>query len=194
MVSIAGSSPFGLKIDEGEVTADDLGSTALKEIWELIDSQVLTGSANNISFATINAKYIKLMFHIKVRSDWAGQANDNLALSVNADTTDANYAKQQLAISGGTVTGASGNDRNIGSIPAATATASSFGEIILILDNSSETLHHGFTATGGHGPNLKISTGTWKNTDAITTVTLAPGTGTNFITGSKIIMLGLQET
>lgn len=162
----------------------------------------LSGAAANIDISSIPATYLHLELVGWLRSDRSGAAGDDIVLSLNNDTTDADYDSQYLQ---GNVTatvaqfmGVAGS-RFFGRACAATAPANNFGEIRARITNYASTtankLVHGITSIptsrSANGLFVRQHSLYWASTAAINRITLAPSLGSNFLTGSKVSLYGI---
>lgn len=162
----------------------------------------LGGSAATIVISSIPATFRHLRLRFLLRSDRAS-TDDNLLVRFNGDATAANYYSQYL-ISFGTTT-ASGEVLGstagivIPYLPGNTAVAGlGYGEII-VQNYISTSLRRGvdFNAGAMTGTTTGLirngyGKGWWTNTSAaITSITLLPQNGANFLTGSAVELYGI---
>ncbi len=174
--SLAFAMPAMVKIEEQtptgtSVTFSSLGSyTHLRVIYTARGTQVATGSSLNMTF--------------------------------NADAT-AIYDLQRISGAGATVGAAESLAQtsilNVGVVAAASATANmpGSGEIV-IYDYRGTTFHKQVTSsflwqtsTSSGALTTRTVGGVWRSTAAITSITLALGSG-DFVSGSKITLYGLS--
>jgi hypothetical protein len=167
----------------------------------LVPLQVVTvgssGSAN-VTFNNLPTGYAHLQLRILGRT---GRSNNIDAISVNFNgDTNANYAEHWLYGDGSNPAayGSGGTSSiQVARVAASTATTNIFGTIIIdILDfantNKFKTIKAiGGADTNGGGQVAQVS-GVWRNTNAITSITLTPATGTNWLQYSKIALYGIK--
>lgn len=161
----------------------------------------LGASTTNITFSSIPSGYRALKIEIQARTDNAG-ALDNIALQFNGDTA-ANYDQESLT--GNNVTASAVNVVGqtfvlVGATPSAGATRASIAgaSTVTIPNYSSTTFEKSFHAenisvdsTAANGI-ARITGGSWRNTAAITSIKLFPQAGTNFVTGTRATLYGVN--
>lgn len=166
-----------------------------------IGSQILTGSQGSITVpvpasTTVGLNALQVMW--QARSDTAAAAI-NFLLRFNGDTAnhylwqraEANNATQTDSNSGGLV-----GFIQIGTIPAASATANFFGTGFSILSNPASAV--AYKSVSGHATACITATnmytgsygGLWQSTAAVTSVTVLALTG-NLVAGSGLSVYGL---
>ena len=127
-----------------------------------------------------------------LRLNWYGRtdtaaATEGVDVEYNADTTAASYDVQTLVGDGGTDTAArSAADQAVGTIPGASATANIFGGGTLLIPAYAKTDRHDHRLYmgGAAEDNVSISSGRWETDGAITSITLTPSAGGNFVAGT----------
>jgi hypothetical protein len=159
-----------------------------------LDKVTIGTATPSITFSSISATYTDL---VVVASFTVATASANLVMTFNGDTTSGLYSKTQLegtgsvAVSGRT-SGANniGLDSNIGD--------DTTGPSIHILNlmnyaNTSvfKTVLHRQSGFWSANPGTAARVGLWRNTNAITSVTLNNG-GTNFAIGSTFSLYGIK--
>lgn len=167
----------------------------------LIAETTLGASAANFDFTSIPSGYRHLMVVWLLRSD-VSATSDSCLTSLNNDTTNANYDRQYFqAVASSTtavaVNAGSGSRAGLQST-GATSPANQFGTgYLLVADYTSSQYKtvHGF---GNAWTNRSSSTilmyhwvQGWANTAAVTRITIAPGTGSNFVSGSAVQLYGV---
>lgn len=163
----------------------------------------LGGSAATIAISSIPATFRHLKLRFLLRSDYAA-TTDNLLVRFNADAVAANYYTQYMinyasTFVAGEVLGTGSTGITIPYIPGNTAVAGlGFGEMV-IENYISTTLRRGCSFDTG----VMIGTttglirdvrgkGWWTNTSAaISSITLLPQNGANFLTGSAVELYGI---
>jgi len=170
--------------------------------YVLISSQVLASSAASVTFSSIPATYTDLVLRCSARMDPAG-AFANLYIRFNSDTAT-NYSDAYLSTGNGT-TGNSGRDTSatlgyLGLTDANSATANTFGNFELYIPNytasankpySSITSLENNTATQGYA-NAAIA-GLWRNTAAITSITMTSDASQSFVQYSTFYLYGISN-
>jgi hypothetical protein len=159
--------------------------------------KVTVGTATpSITFSSIPSTYTDL---IVVASVTVATAGGNMVLTVNGDTTSGLYSKTQIegtgssAISGRT-SGANsiGLDSNMGE-----DTTNPSIHILQLMNyaNTSvfKTVLHRQAASWTANPGTAARVGLWRNTNAITSITLSNG-GTNISVGSTFSLYGIAAS
>jgi hypothetical protein len=165
--------------------------------YESIATVTGTGSSGTLTFSSIVGTYSHLQIRGIGRSDYAG-ANVQVAVRFNSDTAS-NYSGHYMVGNGSTTTASGAANQTFGEggqVTGATSTASAMGVAVLdILDyantNKYKTLRSlsGFDANGS-GQAL-LTSGNWRNTAAITSITLIAGAG-NWTTASTFALYGIK--
>ena len=175
------------------------GTTATSA-YDSLGAVVISSPSSTITFSNIPATYT----HLEIRSFAANSSatGQYVKLIFNSDSASGNYSEHHLA-GNGTAASAGGNASfNNGGffwamgIPG-TNNASVFGaSITSILDyantNKYKTVRSfdGFDANGSGGVNLVSNN--WRSYSAITSITLTPNEGNNFIQYSSFSLYGIK--
>jgi hypothetical protein len=174
------------------------GGGASAGSFELISTTIASGSSASVTFSSIPATYKHLQLRLTNRGVYA-TTNDLLNLLRFNGDTGANYAWHGLQGDGSSVyanNGTSVTSICAGVFPGGSSTADSFsGAIVDILDyantnknTTTRMLSGSHTATG---KNIKLTSGVWFNTSAITSLTLTTEIG-NFTSGSRFSLYGIK--
>lgn len=159
-----------------------------------------TIDTNTILGGNIPATYQHLCFRVVARGDTAA-ADTTLLMRLNNDST-AVYDDERIIVSGtGTISGSeslAATSLRVANIPANTAPASVFGTCVAELNDYRSTAHHkDFVSMMGSRRGTATGTiltacsaGGWKNTAAVTRITLLPGAG-SFVTGTRFTLYGI---
>ena len=154
---------------------------------KLIESKTLATAAASIEFTSIPQDGTDIVFLISGRNSGSNVA-EAVYLSLNGTTTpfDARYLEGNGASAySGTLA------RYVGSIPGATATSNTFGNIVFYIPNYSGSTNKSYSVDAVTENNATTSyqtiiAGLWGNTAAITSATFTPGSTLNFVAGSTI--------
>ena len=157
--------------------------------FQLISTQLLSGSAASVTFSSIPSTFR----HIQLRSTAAGNASNNANLTMNGVTSG--YAYHYLLGNGGSVS--SSAITSAASIQLSgfnVAESPSFsGSIIDILDYSQTTKNKTVRAfIGVSSPftnNVNLTSGSSFTTAAVTSLTIAAASG-SLLTGSRFSLYG----
>lgn len=166
--------------------------------FESIATYTSTGSSGDIVFSSIPSNYSHLQIRGILRTNDTGSFN-NQALRFNGDTAS-NYALHRLRGDG--TNGAANATVNIGSIndfmraPGTGVSSNIFAAAIIdILDYANTNKFKTIRVFNGVDDNgsgqIILTSGLWRNTNAITTITITPSGGTA-ITGSTLALYGIK--
>lgn len=164
-----------------------------------ISENILGGSSATITFSSIPATYRALQLHCTIRGT-AALTFTSLGMQFNGDT-GANYDVEQIFGTAATIAASEGINTTSMSIGEMTANSASAGaasthiiDIPLYAGTSfwknATTKHVLNTGTGTGTIYSKLWTGRWRNTAAITSIVLTPGSG-SFGAGSSFVLYGL---
>ena len=168
--------------------------------YDLLETEILTGSQASVTFSSLNTTYgtdyQNLQLRMVVRTDRAN-TGDILGMTFNSDTTDANYAYHWLAGSGSAVNSGGEALRPYAAtyINAGSEPANAFSGVVTdLLDpfSSSKYLTARSFFSGAYDRQVVLSSLLWENTNALTTITIAPIIGANWVAGSRFSLYGLK--
>lgn len=157
------------------------------------------GGVSDITFSSISATYTHLQIRFLARTARANQ-EDNIQLRFNSDT-GGNYAAHVLYGDGASAgafsdgTSISFNTRSV--VAAASATSGVFGVgVIDILDYANTSKYKTVRSLNGYDNNgtgqVRLSSGLWMNTAAITSVTILSANGANLSQYTQIALYGIK--
>lgn len=166
--------------------------------YESIQTVTLSSAASTISFTSIPGTYK----HLQIRG--IGRAansvtDENLIIQFNSDT-GANYSLHNL-YGTGSATGANASANATVSyfarVSGASSTANIFGVAVAdILDYADTNKYKTLRSLSGHDQNgsgyITLMSGSWRNTAAITTVTIKNDSGSNIASGSTFALYGIK--
>lgn len=141
-----------------------------------------SGGSSTITFSSIPSTYTHLQIRGIGRRTDAQSYYDNCSFYFNTDSTTTNYYRHLIEGDGATVSAASANAYPCIILPGNSLTANAFGEFVVdILDytniNKYKTIR---SLTGldvnGAGGGIRFTSGLWKNTAAINTITFIGNT------------------
>lgn len=165
-----------------------------------IAETALTGNVTSVTFSNIPQTFRHLMIMASTRVDTAVEV-DNAQIRFNGDT-GANYDYQQLFGNSATATASAARATTsavIGAAEGANSRANCFAPGLVWIFDYSRTIEKrmvGFTAVFG---NLSADAdmfalfrvGNWRNPNVITSITIIPATGPNFVSGSRFQLYGI---
>ena len=168
-------------------------------VLTLFDDQLLASAAAAFDFTSIpgTARHLRLV--VQARSAY-GSTEDQIWLRINNDS-GSNYDWEYMQDAGSSSGGATPNiDESLATsnipltnIPASSFPAGSAGQCVVDLANYAEATFHKTVRSAGFAP-LNTSSGSlrlwfvggrWRNTAAITRLTLVSKNGANFAAGSR---------
>lgn len=167
--------------------------------YELIESVILGSDTTSVTFSSIpTSTYKHLQLRATMRSSRSA-ATDSLRMRLNGDA-GTNYAAHRLVGNGSTVSSAASIGDNIWDIdafPGNTDTSGSFGLFIMdIIDafNTSKntTIRHYAARIGSANQLIRLTSGLWLSTAAVTSISLDQNVGPNWITGSRFSLYGIK--
>jgi hypothetical protein len=170
--------------------------------FDLLETQVLGSSTSSVTFSSLSSyasTYQHLQIRYTARSSNSGTANDGLWLRFNSDS-GSNYAWHRLEGNGSTVVSGAGTSQTwilMGITPRSGNTANIFtAGVCDILDPFETTKNktirslHGVTGTGN--PGVFLGSGMRMNTEAVSSLTLLPDAGQNFVSASRFSLYGIK--
>jgi hypothetical protein len=168
---------------------------------EPIATNLVGTATSTITFSNIPQNYKHLQIRGIGRTDRANSGGGDYAIiRFNADS-GSNYAYHELygnGASAGTQAGVSQTYGFFERMADAGATSGMFGAVIIdILDYGNVYKFKTVRNLGGYdnnstGGSVMLGSSLWMNTAAITSITLAPGIGTNFATNSRFSLYGIR--
>lgn len=168
----------------------------VRSVIRLAHSDIESGYGS-LTLSDIPSDYSHLILEVSCRSD-KNATSDTLFIRLNGDS-GSNYqyiAIKQYASSVAYIEGLGATGAYIGDVPGATATANFMGGFTAHIYDSQSALYKTIRGYGSLMTGLTTglintydSTGVWKDTDPITSVTIVLGSG-EFITGGKVSLYG----
>ena len=167
--------------------------------YTLIDSEVLTSSQASVTFSAIPADYTDLVVKVSGRTNRANTL-DLLEIVFNSDTS-ALYSYVRLWGDGSSASSSasSGNALYVGQgLDAANATANTFGSIEIYIPNYTSTTSKPISSnnaqeTNASGATREVSASLYRNTSAISSMTLQSLTSNSFVSGSSFYLYGISN-
>jgi hypothetical protein len=164
------------------------------------------GGLSSVTFTGVPSGYKHLQLRIFAQTNRATYGTDNVSLQVNGDT-GANYIYHYLRGSGSAATAAASSTSETSIIEllsqgAGTTTSGVFGTgIVDILDYGSSAKNKTIRSLNGSDLNgaysgsygyVSLVSGLWRNTAPITSLTLAPVSGSAFTQYSSFALYGVK--
>lgn len=166
---------------------------------KLIASVTLGSSATSIDFSDIPGTYTDLLIIASMRSDRASNTTDATRLRFNSSSSGYSYRYLQSDGSTATSQAATSQSAAIGPImPAATATANSFGNHEWYIPNytgatSKSIAPVGVQETNSASATIHMSAGLWSGTAAITSISIFSANAASFVAGSSAFLYGITK-
>lgn len=171
---------------------------------ETLFDTTLTGNSASIAVTSIPGTFSQLMLVCYLRTDrGGGNFVDGVVVQYNGDGVNANYLSLDMEANGsGFATNSSSGTASAGLYAglsaAAAGTAGSFGTLTVLIPNYSATVGQKISSFWGGEADTSLTdiyivsgVGRWGGTAAITSITLLPYLGANFVTGSRVTLYGL---
>lgn len=171
-----------------------------------IATTTLGSTASSYTFNSISGSYTDLVLIINARSDRNDQANrptDLIKVTFNGSGAS-DYSDTVLGTNSGS-SPFSYRETNqgflaVGAIPGAQSNSGEYGTNIFQFQSySNSTTYKTMLARGGNATSvgsgnyyMGAMVGLWRQTQAITSITLAPYVGPNFVSGSTFTLYGIQ--
>ena len=160
----------------------------------LIERQELSGNATTVTFADIPQTYDHLELSIQGRAVGTAVGTRAIAIEVNADSTDGNYAHQVVYGQSTTVAASQYANENLTIIPAQTATANIFGVFVSTFYNYTKTdRHKHYLTVGGIDTSIELISSRWENTAAISSFVVKCNAD-DYLAGSVFTLRGIHST
>jgi hypothetical protein len=171
--------------------------------YDALASVTLTANATTINFTGIPAGYEHLQLRIHARSDHPSFGGVDGIVRFNNDSSST-YAWHYMIGSGGPGMGASATINTTSIVPGIIASGNGSPSniyattIMDILDYSSASKFKttrsldGLENNQSSGRDLRLSSGLWRNTSAITSITITSSPSQNFIQYSQFALYGVK--
>ncbi len=189
----------------GVLAAQAEAAPAAAGSYDLLETEILTGTTASVTFSSLNSTYGSTYQHLQIRmvarSDEAGSSNlRDLRIQVNADT-GTNYAAHVLRGDGaGVYSNAATSQTSVATamsmLPRPSNPTTQFGAAVIdVLDAFSSSKYSTFRILGGAKPDgedqIWLGSGLWMNTNALTEIKLFANSG-NFGSNSRFSIYGLK--
>jgi hypothetical protein len=178
-----------------------VGTPAVTNSYESIATVTVgAGGQASIAFTSISSSYKHLQIRGIARTSVA-DTRESIKLTFNSDT-GANYARHSLWGSGSAASAFGASSQNyvlLTDFAAANATSSIFGAAVTdVLDYQNTNKYKTVRSLGGVDLNAAtdvydgLNSGVWMNTNAVTSITLTPFSGSNFAQYSQFALYGIK--
>ena len=159
----------------------------------VIDTSTVANTSTTLTISSIPATYKHLLV-VGVGLQTSGANDGDLFVRVNGDAGN-NYTLERITVSGSTLagygTGSISGISNLGAMARTADGATLLGQVAIYIYNYSSSADYKTIVTSGGSMNNSTnswvaSRGMWRNTDAITSVSLVDANGTNLKAGTYI--------
>lgn len=170
----------------------------MAKTYEPISTQTLGTATATVTFSSIPQTYTDLICVMEGRGSRA-DFDDEVKIQFNSDTAS-NYSTTLLSGSGSAASSSRASSASfiIGRITSASATASNRSNMIININNYSNAttyktvlLRLNEPPSGGADYGVALHAGLWRNTAAVTTLTLTTTNG-NFNSGCNFTLYGIK--
>lgn len=174
------------------------GGASVGDFESIATVTVGAGGATDVTFSSIATTWQHLQIRVLARSNRAA-ADDNIGIQLNSDT-GANYSHHNLRGNGTSASaGATANASLISGadITANTALSNTFSvHIIDVLDYKDTNKYTTIRTLGGYDVNgdgnIRATSGSWRNTAAVSTIKLYPATTGSWVQYTSIALYGIK--
>ena len=177
------------------------GAVAAADSYDLLATEILTSSQSSIEFTSLNstygADYEHLQIRYTVRHATSGGGVDFI-MRLNSDSST-NYSWHLLYGNGSSVasiSSASASSMFVGQVPRSGETANGFQVGVIDVLDAFETTKYStirtLTGRAQSGNIIGLASGSWRNTDAITSVTLLGDSG-DLAQYSRFSLYGIRK-
>jgi len=169
--------------------------------YTLISSNVLSSSAASVTFSAIPNTYTDLVVKYSARGDNGGIDYDGAYLRFNGDSTSL-YSNTNLFVNNTTIYSNRGTGSTIEGLMdtnGSTSTSNTFSNTEIYIPNytsivSKPTSRFGVVETNATTSYLGFQAGLYRNTTAITSLTLGVVYSSNFLAGSSFYLYGIKNS
>jgi hypothetical protein len=177
--------PFGLGFFATAGAGGAAGS------FDLLETQVLTGTQASVEWTNLNSTYGSTYQHLQIRMATLSNSDDWFKLQVNGDT--ANYYSHKLLGESGVVSSSALSSTTTGMNDIGLAGSSSVpGRAVIDLLDPFETTKNKVIRSLTGGPNsIALVSGLWGSTAAVTSLKINHKSG-SFTSGSRFSLYGIR--
>lgn len=169
--------------------------------YTLIASNTLTGTAANVTFSSIPSTYTDLVLRASARGDNSGTTFANFIVTINGSSSNV-YSYTRMVGNGSTVSnGQFANQVNVFAnyYNASSSTANTFGNAEFYFPNYTASANKPFSYYGLQEDNsstaiMTITSALFRDTTAISSITLTASGSANFVTNSSFYLYGIKNS
>ena len=171
-------------------------SAAGASAYDLLETEILTGTQASVTFSSLNSTYGADYQHLQARCVFSGGgAVSSLRIELNGDT-GSNYSLHVLYGNGSSVLSAAGAPSTIWALGNSVTTSNAFAASIVDILDPFETTKY---TTGrilhgriGSSNSIELLSGNWRNTAAVDTINFRVDGGQTLIAGTRLSLYGLK--
>lgn len=165
-------------------------------MWLIAKQTVGANGASSITFSNIPQTYTDLALLVSARADSTTTARD---ITIVPNGASSGMSDRVLYANGASASSYSDAAMYAGSVPDASATASTFGNILIYCPNYAGSTQKSFsvdsvTENNGTTAVAQLIAGLWTGTSAITSLVLAPTASKNFVQYSTFYLYGVSNS
>ena len=165
-------------------------------VKQLIERVELDSSASSITFSSIPQDYAHLQILVSLRSDASGSTADVLKIELNSLST--NFSWLNLRGDGQSTFSSTASEGYTFYTNAGLSTSNTFGNGSIYISNytasqAKSISTDGVSETNGTFGFQTLAATLWNNTAAITSATLLPNAGSNFLQYSTASLYGITR-
>lgn len=174
------------------------GGGAAAGSFDLLETQVLTSSAASVTFSSLStyaADYQHLQIRMLTRSSQSVAASGSTGIRFNS-VGSGQYSSHILKGTGSSVLSEAftSQDYMFSYLTyGSSATANAFGPWVIDILDPFETSKNTTIRSIGGLPEIRLMSGAWINTSAVTSIEIDMRDGHSFVTGSRFSLYGLRK-
>jgi hypothetical protein len=181
----------------GVLAAQAEGAVAVASDYDLLETEILTGSQTSVTFSSLNSTYGADYQHLQARCVFSGGAVvSSLRIQLNGDT-GSNYSLHLLYGNGSNAlsTGAPSDVWALGnSVTTTNAFAASVVDILDPFETTKYTTGRILHGRTGSSNSIELLSGNWRNTAAVDTINFKVDGGQTLIAGTRLSLYGLKAS
>lgn len=166
--------------------------------YMLISSNTLVSNTTSVTFSSIPSTYTDLVLRISARS---AEVATITSIELEFNGTASSYSFTRLRGDGSAASSSRASSQTqltVGTIPAASATSNTFGNIEVYIPSYTVSQNKPISSfnvgeNNATAADIYTHAGLWSNTSAITSIVLDLG-GYNFVSGSSFYLYGIKNS
>jgi len=175
------------------------GNPVMGDFESISSTTVSSGGAANIEFTSIPSTYQHLQIRLLAKMSGTASEYNQGSIQLNGDTAS-NYSWHRLGGTGAatfTSAGTSASDMQLPHFPDSNRSANFFGGYVIdILDYTNTNKYKTIRTIGGADQNgvgtVGLYSGSWRNTNAVTSIKILPTSTLNFVQYTTAALYGIK--